>query len=172
MIDQVGWNWCGVCKNIPASRIGRFEIIKDKMGTSLVEHSDTDITWMGIADRDLGTYLRFYHMAKGRVLIAGLGLGLDLLSAECNNNVGSITVVEKERDVIDLVWPYLVHNKTSVVHDDIFNYLLYTDSIFDTIYLDIFPGGCESNPIPTNELRVLAQPLLAPDGHLLFWYNL
>lgn len=173
MVDQVLKNWETIYDQVPTNRIGNFEVTKDDGDVRLIEHSDSIVAWMGITtDTELNHYRRFYHLAKGNVLIAGVGLGLDLLSAKCSNKVDTIVVVEKERDVIDLVCPYIPYGKTSIVRDDIFSFLRYTDKIFDTIYFDIFPGGCESNPVPTNELRVLAQPRLATDGHLLFWYNL
>jgi hypothetical protein len=49
-------------------------------------------------------HAQFY---RGHVLVAGLGLGLIVHTLAANPNVSKITVVEREKDVIDLVSPYI-----------------------------------------------------------------
>jgi hypothetical protein len=49
-----------------------------------------------------------YH---GRVLVAGLGLGLIIHALQSIDAVESITVVEREQDVIDLVSPHMPRGK-------------------------------------------------------------
>lgn len=42
---------------------------------------------------------------RGQVLVAGLGLGLIVHALAANPPVRKITVVERDRDVIEAVWP-------------------------------------------------------------------
>lgn len=90
----------------------------------------------------------FCHCANGRVLIAGLGIGLILHNITHRINEGIITsvvIVEKSQDVIDLIKPYFddISTKVEFVCCDIFEYK--PDGKFDTIYFDIWPDICEDN---------------------------
>lgn len=80
--------------------------------------------------------------SHGDVLIAGLGLGMILTAILPKPDVRTVTVVEKEPDVIALVEPPLRAklkdaNKLTVLAADIHDYR--TVSKFDTIYFDIWP---------------------------------
>lgn len=57
----------------------------------------------------------------GHVLCAGLGLGLMVHALTDRASVHSITVVEREQDVIDLVQPLVPHDKLTVIHGDFFD---------------------------------------------------
>lgn len=82
----------------------------------------------------------FVSNANGDVLICGLGIGLVLLPLFENENVKSITVVEKYQDVIDCVLPqikpYDKQNKLTVICKDCFEF--YAKDRFDTIFIDIW----------------------------------
>lgn len=83
---------------------------------------------------------------RGDVLTAGLGIGMVAVRLARLPAVNSVTVVEKEKDVIDLVSPQLPKTETpiDIVHDDIFSYLGRSESRFDCMYLDIWTGTGES----------------------------
>jgi len=87
-------------------------------------------------------YLEFKDV-RGKVLVAGLGIGLCVHLMARMKKVESIVVVEKNRDVIDLVIDYLPKG-VRVVHDDIFNYLGKGRGEFDSVYLDIWTGTGEA----------------------------
>ena len=83
------------------------------------------------------TNLDFINEAKGKVLIAGLGVGLILNGLKTKINSGEVTeivVIEKYQDVIDLISPKFPNVK--IICADIFNY--ETKEKFDTIYFDIW----------------------------------
>jgi spermidine synthase len=124
---------------------------------------------MGNCGDEWKLYRRFRRAATGDVLIAGLGLGLDLLQIAMKRDVKKIVVVEKKQIIIDLVWPYIPHHRATLVHQDIRLYLRETKQKFDVIYFDIFPGGGESFPVTTAELRKLATPRLKPNGRIIFF---
>lgn len=170
MISELCKHWKIIYDNIPTQRIGRFEIIKDSgKNTSLVEHSDPLVVWTSMDENEWHLYQELRELAYGKILIAGLGLGFDLLNVINKDNVHEVVVVEKQQAVIDLVWPYITHKKATLVHQDILEYLQNTDERFNIIYFDIFPGGCESFPEQVNQLYEAAQFKLELNGQIVFW---
>jgi spermidine synthase len=86
------------------------------------------------------TCLDIVERAHGNVLIAGLGLGMILHPILENADVRDVIVVEKYRDVIDLISPTLPKsNRLSIVMADIFEWLPPRDASYDVIWFDIWP---------------------------------
>ena len=84
------------------------------------------------------TNSEFITKANGDVLIAGLGIGLIVLPIQDKENIKSITIIEKQQEIINMVASQLpLNNKVNIICDDIFNYI--PNKIYDTIYLDIWP---------------------------------
>lgn len=109
----------------------------------------------------------FIMCAKGSVLIGGLGIGLvlsPLLKREC---VTSITVIEKEQDVISLVAKKYKHKKLSVVCDDVESH--EPDQKFDTIYMDIWPDLNTDNLEQMNKLKRRYRKYLNKFGWIGCW---
>lgn len=88
---------------------------------------------------------RFVRQAHGRVLIAGLGLGMILQGILPKPEVKDVTVIESSADVIALVEPYIRHAKLSVIHDDIFILKPRRGERWNSIYFDIWPTICLDN---------------------------
>jgi hypothetical protein len=82
------------------------------------------------------------NKAHGRVLIAGLGVGLILKPILENPEVEYVKVVEKHQDVIDLVAPHYTHDKLEVVCADIFHWKPEKGEKYNVIYFDIWPNIC------------------------------
>lgn len=91
------------------------------------------------------TNWHFATHANGRVLIAGLGLGMILDPVIEKETVASVEVIEKSADVIALVGPHFVHPKLTTIHDDIFEWKPPRGQMWDTIYFDIWPDLCADN---------------------------
>lgn len=92
----------------------------------------------------------FAERSSGRVLVAGLGLGIVVHQLVKNPAVTEIIVVDREQDVIDLVGPLLPKDKRiKIVHED---FDLFTDRMSmqdwspDTIIWDlaVFGSGEEA----------------------------
>lgn len=84
----------------------------------------------------------FVQRANGKVLIAGLGIGLiikNILPQLEDGTITEITVIEKYQSVIDLVAPYYKHDKIKFICADIFDWLPGKGEKYDTIYFDIWP---------------------------------
>lgn len=86
----------------------------------------------------------FVDVAKGDVLIAGLGIGMILWPIFQKEDVEAVTVVELEPDVIEMVEPVFqpiaeeAGIDLRVVQASIFDWPLPKDTMWDTIYFDIW----------------------------------
>jgi len=86
--------------------------------------------------------------ARGRVLIAGLGIGMVVVPIARKPEVSSIAIVEKSPDVIALVAPHLLkatQGKLQVIEADIFEWKPAKGSSYDAIYFDIWANICTDN---------------------------
>lgn len=79
--------------------------------------------WMTTMPQEVEQHIRQLKGFHGTVLVGGLGLGVAVAILEKMPKVKKIIVVEKSKDVINLVWPYLPKRKTSIVNDDLYHYL-------------------------------------------------
>ncbi len=91
---------------------------------------------------------------EGHVLVGGLGLGMIAVHLASKRNVKSVTVVEKDADVITLVEPYIQNPKITVVCSDLFDYLKQIRTLnnirsrsfsrFNSAFYDIWRSDGES----------------------------
>jgi hypothetical protein len=88
--------------------------------------------------------------ATGKVMIAGLGIGMVLPPLLAKEDVESVLVIEKYQEVIDLVHPHHQHPKLTVMQADILEFRPPKEWRFDTIYFDIWPD------ITTDNLKDIA----------------
>lgn len=92
---------------------------------------------MSNTDMEKRTNYSFVINAHGNVLIGGLGIGLIILAIQDKEEVKQITVVEKNKEVIELVGNQLpLNSKVHIVHDDVFEYKPLFK--YNTIYMDIW----------------------------------
>lgn len=97
----------------------------------------------------------FLKNAKGRVFIAGLGLGLIIKNIIDKQEVDEVVVVEKHQDVIDLVMPYIVHPKLRVICGDVFDKVLDKNDKYDTLYFDIWANISTDNLKQISKLHAM-----------------
>ena len=104
-------------------------------------------TWM-----EQKTNREIIDKANGDVLIAGLGIGLITLPILKKKSVRTVTIIEKEQEIIDLVAPYLPTNsKVKIICADIFKW--EPEQKYDTIYFDIWSSICGDNYPETKKLH-------------------
>jgi hypothetical protein len=106
---------------------GEYVRLIDKRSNSIVM-SDTPM--------ELNTNREFIENAKGDILIGGLGMGLIVMSIQNKKEVKSITIVEKEKEVIDLMKDFPFNKKVKIIEADIFTYT--PEQTFDYLYFDIW----------------------------------
>ena len=75
--------------------------------------------------------------ATGDVLIAGLGIGFVNEVLIANDNITSVTIVEIEQDVVDLVWEHCAkEDRFTLIIDDIETWDIPSDSSWDIAWFD------------------------------------
>jgi spermidine synthase len=120
-------------------------------------------TWM-----EWYTNTEFIRKAQGDILIGGLGIGMILLAIQDKPEVKTITVVEKEAEIIDLVTPQLpLNEKVTIVHEDIFTYK--PTQKYDTIYFDIWNDVCGDNYEEMKKLNRKYSRSRNPDSWIGSW---
>lgn len=85
------------------------------------------------------------NKAHGDVLIGGLGLGMILFPILTKLEVRSVTVIEHNQDVIDLIAPHVAHEKLSVINADMHEWKPKKGTVYDVIYFDIWSKITEDN---------------------------
>lgn len=86
----------------------------------------------------------FIKRATGKVLIAGLGLGMVVKALLEKSEVTKIVVIEKSVDVINLTAKYYtIDARVTVVQSDIFEW--ETEEHFDFAWFDIWNDVCTDN---------------------------
>jgi hypothetical protein len=107
-------------------------------------------------------------LAHGHVLILGLGLGATTIPVLAKDAVTSVTVIEKNKDVIDIVKPCLNDvpggSKLDVQWADAFKWKPAKGVKFNTIWMDIWPTICGDNLPEITKLKRKYSPLLDRDG--------
>ena len=90
---------------------------------------------MSDTTKEYREHQEFFNKAHGDVLVAGLGLGMIHQQLIENDDITSVTIVEKNQEVIDLVWEHCLKNeKFRLVHADIYEW--QPDSTWDVGWFD------------------------------------
>lgn len=97
-------------------------------------------TLMSNTPMEIRTNETFCRLAHGDVLIGGLGIGMIVLPIMEKENVRTITILEKNQEVIDIISTQLNFNgKVKIVQADVFTWEPADGTCYDCIYLDIWP---------------------------------
>lgn len=160
-----GYKFFHVTKQIPVTSLEIKEI----------EDSEIWETWMVDDPPHLWSMQDYARNSAGRVLVAGLGLGLVVHELLNNIDVDYITVVEKSKDVIDLISPLLPkaeNVKFEIINDDFYVFINETNKRFDRIIIDLWTTGSREETIKV--LNEEVEPLtyyidkLFPDASVVF----
>lgn len=87
----------------------------------------------------------FIARASGSVLINGLGLGVCLTAIMNKPEITDITVIESNKNVIDLVAPYFTNPKIQIIHADAFEYKPPKGKRYNYVWHDIWLDICGDN---------------------------
>jgi hypothetical protein len=101
--------------------------------------------WMSLTPAELLTLRPGTKLAKGRVVIAGLGLAHQLIEVGKRQAVTEITVVERSRELVEMIMPRAMavlasHGRTQVkvLGGDAFKLLPKLEA--DVALIDVFPA--------------------------------
>ena len=99
-----------------------------------------------------------YQLAKGDVLCSGLGLGIRENWLIKKEEVESVTVVEKSKDVIDI---FSNKNQISIINEDIYNYKGKCDVLLLDHYIH-----------PPNDLNNIKKILKNIECKIVWWWGI
>ena len=106
--------------------------------THLEEFRDGEwYDWMVDDPANYIAMVKYGRDSSGHVLTAGLGLGLVAHELVKNDKVDSVTIIERNEDVIYLTAKYLP-NGVNLIQGDFWEYIKSSDIKFDTIIADIW----------------------------------
>ena len=151
----------------------RGEYSEFKEGTYL-ELKTKDSSFFNIVMSDTPMELRtnseIICKAEGNVLIGGLGIGAILLLIQEKPEVNSIIVIEKHKEIIEMVKPFLpLNNIVKIIEGDLFEWIPKIDNKFDIIYLDIWNNVCSDNLRDMNILRKRFKKFLNKEKNRNTW---
>lgn len=147
---------------------GRFFYIKFDRPALITRLLESENVWMSDTPQEAEGIAGAVKRAYGDVLCVGLGIGYFPFIASKKLGVNSVTIVEKNEDVINLVYPQIANKKTNVIQADFYNYARTTDERYDFIYLDVW--GSITAPLRGIEISTkIAKRCLKPKGKIMCW---
>lgn len=129
--------------------------------------------WMTLTPVDLDTSEEAIALAHGKVVTFGLGLGYYTYMVSEKEDVDSITVVEKSRDVIALFEEYILPQfshpeKVRIVNADAFEYAekVMPCELFDVAFVDTWRDASDGAPMYERMKRL---EHLSPNTRFIYW---
>lgn len=132
--------------------------------------------WMSDAGEERCMMLAAARLARGHVLVGGLGLGIyPQFALALERLVDSITIVESDARVIEIVTRAWLERRpeqrkiVKIVEGTIEDYLANAEKVFDTIYLDTWDDADPRLLAHVNEMISVASLRCSPDGAIRCW---
>lgn len=107
-------------------------------------------------------------LARGNVLIIGLGIGLLPTLIRHYRSVKKVLIVEESQDVVKLVYAYIKDKKTDIRVFEGKKFLMTCTEKFDFIYVDVWPS-ITATLKEIGEWTELATRCLTEDGTVRCW---
>lgn len=119
-----------------------------------------DVVWMSTDPNEINTMKEAIEEANGNVLAFGLGLGYFPIMCAIKDNVSSVTIVEKDQEVINVfkkhILPLFVYKeKIHIIKDDAFKYAENDLSKYDYLFIDIWHNPEDGLPMYLKFKRML-----------------
>ena len=139
--------------------IPRISCFTEKVEYPVIFQNSIKSTWMSVSPNEINTMKQPIRNAKGKVLTLGCGMGYFAYMASLKADVESITIVEREKSVIDLFTSFILpqfktKDKITVIKDDAIEYMMnLEDGLYDYCFADIWIGVMDFEPyIETKEV--------------------
>lgn len=126
--------------------IPRISCFTEKVEYPVIFQNSIKSTWMSVSPNEINTMKQPIRNAKGKVLTLGCGMGYFAYMASLKADVESITIVEREKSVIDLFTSFILpqfktKDKITVIKDDAIEYMMnLEDGLYDYCFADIWIG--------------------------------
>ena len=129
---------------------------------------------MSINPNEINTMNEDIQLMHGNILVLGLGLGYISYMLSLKDEVTSITIIEKDLEIINLFKKYILNkfsfkNKIKIIHQDALDYLK-TNSLdsYQFIYVDLYHN-------PNDGLKLFLDikkiEVNYPSTKFLYWLN-
>lgn len=164
------------------SNMAQYYMVKDEHGQTLsVDDSIMAAifpakAWMSDSGEERCMMFAAAKIAKGKVLVGGLGLGIyPQFVLALNRPIESLTILERDPKIIDFVtraWLQHIDGpaiNVTILEGTIEDYLSQTDQTFDTIYLDTWEDADPRFLAHVNYLISLASFRCATGGKIQCW---
>ena len=129
--------------------------------------------WMTVTPNEINTMKKPVEKAHGRVLTYGLGLGYFAFMASCKEDVSSVTVVEREDEIIKMfshhILPQLPYgDKIKIEKSDAFEYAerKAPNGNFDFIFTDIWHDPSDGVMLYK---KMKQYEHLCPNSEFMYW---
>ena len=145
------------------SQIGYF----DTSFTYLAVLKD-DVVWMSTDPNEINTMDSSIKKAKGNVLAFGLGLGYFPIMCASKKEVASVTIVEKDPEIIKIFKKHILplfeyKEKIHIIEDDAFRYAKGDLNKYDYLFIDIWHNPEDGLPMYLKFKRILKGKNIATD---------
>lgn len=104
--------------------------------------NEEKVTWMSITPNEINTMQKAVDEAKGNVLVFGLGLGYYPYMISLKDDVKNITIIEKDKKIIEIFNKYLLpqfehKNKIKIIEMDATKYS-FDDKTYSYVFIDLW----------------------------------
>ena len=129
--------------------------------------------WMAIKPNEIETMKDSVKNARGRVLVYGLGIGYFAYMVSEKNEVDTVTIVERDQNVIDLFNKYILPQfpnkaKITIVKSDAFDYAKNKmgNGSFNYIFTDLWHDVSDGVDL---YVKMKKYEALCPNSHFDYW---
>ena len=136
--------------------------------------SKDNVIWMSINPNEINTMDEDIKSMHGNILVLGLGLGYISYMLSLKDDVNSITIIEKDEEIINLFNKYLLNNfkfknKIKIIYQDALNYLKnnHLDS-YQFVYVDLYHNPNDGLKLFLNIKKIESK---YSSTNFLYWLN-
>jgi hypothetical protein len=137
---------------------------------AVMEHNHE---WMAIKPNEIETMQSAIDIVKGKVITFGLGLGYFPYMASIKENVESITVIERDNEVIKLFKKYILpqfsqKEKIEIINADAFEFIekVMPNKNYDYSFVDLWHDVSDGLEV---YLKIKKLEYLFPKTKFLYW---
>ena len=123
--------------------------------------SSNDDIWMLITPHEINTMKDAVNKAYGNVITFGLGLGYFAYMCSIKDNVKSVTIIEKDKNIIELFNKHILpqfkcKDKITIIESDAIEYLKRKSFDYDYAFVDLWRDIDDGLPlyVLTNKLAL------------------
>ena len=133
--------------------------------------SKDDVKWMLITPHEINTMKKAVDNAFGNVITFGLGLGYFAYMCSIKENVNSVTIIEKDEEIINLFNKFILPkfeyaHKIKIIKEDAIEYLKNDDFNYDYAFIDLWHDTEDGLKLYVDTYKL---SLLHPNTKFDFW---